>query len=231
MLDQAFEALKTLDWGKDINALNPIDQQIVATHSDAAKRKELETRLAAMLDTEISRDAKQVVCRKLMLIGTAASVPALAKLLENAELSHMARYALERIPAAEASNALRDALPKLKGDLKVGVISSLGVRKDASSVAPLGELVADADVSVARAAATALGDIRSADAAKALAASKPGDKAKSAVTDAMLTCAEALLAAGNKAEALTLYKSVAAGEPAKHVKLAATRGVLACAGG
>ena len=46
----------------------------------------------------------------------------------------MARYALERIPAAAAAAALRDALPKLTGTLKVGVIGSLGVRRDAASV-------------------------------------------------------------------------------------------------
>ncbi len=34
-----------------------------------------------------------------MVIGTAESVPALAALLPDKDLSHMARYALERIPA------------------------------------------------------------------------------------------------------------------------------------
>jgi HEAT repeat protein len=230
MLDKAFEALKTYDFGPGRSALNPIDQQIAATAGDAAKQKEIETKVAAALDTEISLAAKQFCCRKLMQIGTAASVPTLAKLLPSDELSHSARYALERIQADEAANALRDALPKLKGELKVGVISSLGVRQDASSVAPLGALVSDKDVATARAAATALGAIRSADSAKALSASKPTDKAKSAVVDAKLSCAEALLAIGKKGEALLLYKSCASGEPPKHVKLAATRGMLACAG-
>jgi len=48
MLDQAFEALKTYDWGKDLNALKPIDEAAITTRDDAAARKELETRLAAM---------------------------------------------------------------------------------------------------------------------------------------------------------------------------------------
>ena len=140
MLDQAFEALKTYDWGTDRKALNPIDEAVVATQDDAAARKELETRLAAVLKTDVSRDAKDFVCRKLMVIGTAASVPALAALLPEKEHSHMARYALERIPAAEAAQALRDALPKLSGELKVGVIGSLGVRGDAASVPASGGL-------------------------------------------------------------------------------------------
>ena len=130
MLDQAFEALKAFDWGTDRNALNPIDEAIVTTHGDAAARKELEARLAAVLRTDVSRDAKDFVCRKLMVIGTAASVSALAELLPQQDHSHMARYALERIPVSEAAQAMRDVLPTLSGELKVGVIGSRGVRQD-----------------------------------------------------------------------------------------------------
>jgi HEAT repeat protein len=230
MLDQAFEALKTYDWGTDRKVLNPIDEEITVTYGDAAKRRELETRVAAVLDAEVSLPAKQFICRKLVLIGTAQSVPTLAKQLANEDLSHMARYALERMPADEATVALREALPTAKGELKIGVISSLGVRQDEASVAPLGALISDSDVAVARAAATALGLICSPTAAKALAASKPNAEVASSVVDAKLCCAEALLASGSKGEALQLYKSCATGDPPKHVKLAATRGMLACAG-
>ena len=167
-VNKAFEALKTYDWGKDYSVLKPIDDAVVATHGDAAARKNLETRLAAVLKTNVSRDAKDYVCRKLMVIGSAESVPTLAGLLPNKGLSHMARYALERIPAPEAAQALRDALPRLRGALKVGVIGSLGVRRDAASVPALVALLGDADKAVARAAAYALGDIGSLEAAKAL---------------------------------------------------------------
>src|SRR5690349_10488944 len=109
MLDQAIDALKTYDWGADMIPLDPINEAVITTRGDAAARKNLESRLAAVLKTDASRDAKDFVCRKLMLIGTAESVPALAELLPHAENSHMARYALERIPGPEASQALRDA--------------------------------------------------------------------------------------------------------------------------
>jgi len=229
MLDQAFEALKTFDWGQDISVLAPIDEAVVATHGDTAKRKELEDKLAAMLKTELPLDAKQYICRKLRGIGTASSVPTLAGLLSDQKLAHMARYALERIPTPEAASALRDSLSKLSGALKIGVISSLGTRKDVASVQTLGELLGDGDITVARAAACALGDIRTPEAAKVLAHTKPADELKSAVTDASLACAEGLLTAGKNLDALAIYKGLLASDPAKHVKLAATRGVLACA--
>lgn len=228
MLDQAFDALKTYDWGANPQVLKPIDDAVVKSHGDAAARKDLETRLAAVLKTDAPRDAKDYVCRKLMIIGTAESVPALAALLPDKDHSHMARYALERIPAPEAGQALRDALTKVTPELKVGVISSLGVRRDAESVSSLATLLADSNAAVAQAAAYALGDIRTAEAAKALLAGKPaGDSAKLAAADASLSCAAALVAAGNKAEASAIYKALVGQSLPKHMRLAATKGMLA----
>jgi HEAT repeat protein len=231
MLDQAFDALKKYDWGTDPKLLQPIDEAVVKTHGDAAARKDLESRLGALLSSDVSRDAKDYVCRKLMVIGTAASVPALAKLLVDKDNSHMARYALERIPAPEAAAALRNALSKVANSLKIGIIGSLGAKGDAGSVKELAALVGDGDAAVSRAAALALGDIRTGEAAKALAAAKPANEdASAAVTDARLACAEALLAAGKKSEAVALYRSLAGENQPKHVRLAATRGMLASAG-
>ena len=231
MLDQALEALKTYDWGTDPAVLQPIDEAVATTYGNADARKDLEARLVAVLTTGVSRDAKDFVCRKLMVIGTAQSVPILAGLLPDKDLSHMARYALERIPAPEAAQALRDALAKVSGATQVGVIGSLGVRRDTASVPALAALLNNADASVARAAAIALGDIGTAEAAKALADGKPtAPEAVQAATDARLACAEDLLAGGKKIEALAVYKSLSADSQPKQVRLAATRGMLACAG-
>lgn len=227
MLDQAFEALKTYNWGADVKALDPISEAVVKTHGDEKGRLDLENRLAAVLTSGASRDAKDYVCRQLVVAGSKASVPTLAGLLSDKELSHMARYALERNQAAEAGQALRDALPKASGAIKIGVISSLGVRKDAESVPALGKLLGDSDAAVARAAAHALGDIRTPEAAKALSEAKPAAEAKLAVADARLACAESMLAHGKKAEALAVYKSLSGQDQPKQVRLAATRGMLA----
>lgn len=181
-----------------------------------------------VLKSDAPRAAKDFVCRKLMVIGTAQSVPALAALLPDNDLSHMARYALERIPAAEAAQALRDALPKLEGKLQIGVIGSLGVRRDEASIPALAGLLGAADAAVAVAAAAALGDIGTSEAAKAMADSaaavKPG------VVDGRLAAAERLLADGKKDEALAVYKSLASSHVSKQIRLAATRGLLKAAG-
>lgn len=231
-LDKAFETLKTYDWGADSNTLNPIDEAVVATQGDAAARKELETRLLGVLKGGVSRSAQDHVLRTLKTIGTAAAVPALAAMLADEELSHMSRYALERIPAPEAAAAMRDALPKLNGALKVGAIGSLGVRRDAASVAALGGLLDDADAAIASAATYALGLIGTPQAGKALGeqAKKAPEGMKPAIADASLICAERLLDDGKKAEAVALYTSLNSEDQPKHVRLAATRGMLEAAG-
>ena len=227
-LDKAFETLKTYDWGMDPNLIKPIDEAIVATHTDAAARKELETRLIAVLKTEVPRDAKDAVCRALKTIGTAAAVPALAALLADEKLSHMARYALERIPGPEAAQAMLEALPKVAPKLKVGIIASLGVRGEAASTAPLSALLADSDAAVAAAAAHALGNIGSVDAAKALITAKAGAATKAAIADASLVCAGNLVSGGNKVPAKITYEKLLANTPSKQVKEAATIGLKAC---
>ena len=228
-LDKAIEALKTYNWGVDPNVVRPIDDAIITTHTDAAARKDLETRLIAVLKTEAPQAAKDAVCRALKTIGTAAAVPALAPLLADEKLSHMARYALERIPAPEAGQALRDALPKVGAKLKLGIIASLGVRGEATSIAPLQAQLANSDPAIAAAAAHALGAIRSLEAAKALVAAKPAAGTKDAIADASMACAETLLSTGNKGAAKATYEKVLANTPSKAAKEAATRGLQACA--
>ena len=227
-LDKAFDALKTYDWGTDRNVLKPIDDAVAASHGNEAARGGLEKKLAAVLGTDAKHAAKDYACRKLSLIAGAGSVPALAALLTDEKLSHMGRYALERMPCDEAVAAMRDALPKVKGLAKVGVINSLAVRRDATSTAALAALLKDSDAQVAGAAASALGDIGTSETAKALAGfvASPPEGLKLVAADAYLTCAERLVAAGKKLEAVAIYKALNKPEQAKHVQVAAKRGML-----
>jgi hypothetical protein len=232
-LDAPFAALKAYDWGADAAPFKTIDDAVIAAHGDAALRGELEKRFSAILGAGTSRAAKEYVCRKLMMIGTAASVSPLATLLADKDNSHMARFALERISGPEAADAIRKALGSVPGDLKFGMISSLAARHDAACVPMLAGLLAG-DAKLAAAAAEALGTIHTPEALQALSAADPmaANGVGKAVVDARLACAEALLAAGKRTDALAVYKSladVAKGKPeAKAVELAATRGILAC---
>lgn len=232
VLDQAFASLQTYQWGQDRTSLQTLDVAVAASHGDAAARRNLETRLVGVLESDASRAAKDVVCRQLSLIGSANAVPALAKLLPDKDLSHMARYALERIPDAAATAALRSALANTEGLQKIGVIDSVGIRRDADSVTALTALVGDSNPQIAAAAVAALGAIGTSEAAQALATAQASvpSQLQAAVADARLSCAERLLAAGKKAEALAIYKALNSEDQPQHIRVAAVRGMLAAAG-
>ena len=231
-VDGAFETLKTYDWGVDRKVMKPIDQAIIATHGDAAARAALEKRLLEALTSGASRSAQDFICRALRNIGTAQSVDTLAAMLQNEDTSHIARYALERIPDAASVDALRDALPKVNPKLKAGIIGSLGSRADEDSITALYKLLADDDILVSKNAAQSLGLVGTSKAAKALSkfAKKAPANMKIPIADACLTCAELLLADGNKSTAINLYKALKGDSSMpKHVNVAAVKGMLAAA--
>jgi HEAT repeat protein len=118
-----------------------------------------EPELIATLETSTDWQARYEACYNLRRMGTAASVPALSKLLNDEHLSHMARYALESMDAPEAGAALRDALGAVDAPRKAGIASSLGVRRDTEAVGALTALTQDADAAVAESAIAALGRI------------------------------------------------------------------------
>lgn len=227
-LDQAFKTLKTYDWGADRNALKPIDKAITAAQGNAAALKPIEKALVEALKGGISRSAQDYVCRKLRIIGTGQSVGTLAALLSDEKTSHIARYALERIPDEQAAVALRKALPNVAPKLKVGMIGSLGTRRDEKSVAAFAKLLGDSDIRIAKTAAQSLGIIGTSAAAGELSkfARKAPENMKMAVGDAALACAERLLADGKRRETMVLYQMLRGKDQPKRIQVAATKGML-----
>ena len=211
----------------------PIDEAVAACGTNAAARAELERRLCGALKQPISQVAREYLCRQLSVIGTAASVSVLAEFLTDGALSHLARFALERMPCAEAIQALRDSLPKLKGLDKVGVIRSLGLRRDPKSIAALTAATRDPDPQIGAAAVAALGEIGTSEAVRALQSlrTKVPLSLRPVLLDACLVGAERLLAEGNKPEAVALYKMLTTAEQPKHIRLAASHGLLLAARG
>jgi HEAT repeat protein len=171
---------------------------------------------------------KSVACKRLAVVGTKDAVPALAALLSHPQLGQYARFGLEPLPDPSADDALRDALKKLKGRPLVGVIGSIGVRRDSKAVEPLTGLMYDSDIEVARAAATALGHISGSPAAKALqdGLSRTKGEVRATVAAAGLLCAEGFMAKGERKEALVLYDVLSRMDIPKPVRLAAMHSTI-----
>ena len=187
-----------------------------------------EADLIAVLKSDAPQKEKADACRQLARIGTKEAVPTLAALLGDERLSHMARYALEPIPEASVDDALRDALGNLKGRLLVGVIGSLGARRDAKAVEPLAKLLSDADADVAQAAARSLGRIGTPSAAKALDGALANVPAANqlALCEGMFRCAEALAAKDQRDEAIAIYDRLRKLQAPHQVRAGALRGAV-----
>ncbi len=192
-----------------------------------------EAKLIAVLKSDAPQKEKADACRELAHVGTKEAVPALAALLGDEKLSHMARYGLETMTSPAVDQALRDALGTVKGRQLAGVITSLGVRRDAKAVKPLKAFLQDADLDVANAAARALGDIATKDAAKALEAALATAAAanKLAVCEGLFRCAEAFTKTGKKKDAIRLYDQLRNQPGAAHqVRAGALRGAIVARG-
>ncbi|MDQ1255538.1 MAG: hypothetical protein QG656_130 [Candidatus Hydrogenedentes bacterium] len=155
-MDELMAQLKAYDWGGDRGALVGIDDRIVGAQGAKDKLAEIELALLDVLQSDAKLPAKEYICRKLTLIGTAQCVPALAGMLLDAELSDRARIALEAIPDASVDDALRAALEKAEGNPRVGIVNTLGERRDKKAIPGLSEMRNSPDSVLSKAAEAAL---------------------------------------------------------------------------
>ena len=171
---------------------------------------------------------KAKACQRTGELGAKEAVPALAALLGDEHLSTYARYGLEPIADPSADEALRAAMPKLKWNQLIGVINSIGKRRDAKASPALVKMMHGPDVEVARASAAALGKIGGTASSKDLLAAlnKTTGTTRTAVADAALVCAERLLEDGKRDQALSLYASLGAAGVPQPVRLGAMNSII-----
>jgi HEAT repeat protein len=188
--------------------------------------------LIALLKSSAPKSEKVKAFKPLAIFGNKDAVPAIAPYLADAELSSWARIALEAIPDPSCDEALRNAAATLKGRLLIGVINSIGVRRDAKAVKALVKRLGDSDQDVALAAAAALGQIGGEEAAQALekALSSGSPAIRDEAADALVRCAEKSLAEGNKDNALRLYDLVAKADVSERRVLEAVHGAILARG-
>lgn len=184
-----------------------------------------ESELLAVLKSSSSEKDKADACLELARIGTKDSVVPLAALLGDEKLAHMARYALEPIPSPAVDDALRDALGKLQGRPLIGVIGSIGVRRDVKAVDSLCKRLKDQDAGVVQAAARALGSLGTAAAVKPLEDALAGTPAvnQDAFYEGLFRCAEGLSACGQPTAALAIYDRLNQPQTPRQVRDGASR--------
>ena len=216
-------AIASYQFGQSRAGLRDVENLVAAVSADPSARGPLAAKLAAMLDRDATVECKQFVCQQLSLIGFPAEVPALTRHLTDDDLAFAARFALERIPGEESLAALREALKTASGRIRVGLIDSLGARRDAKSVATVAGLISATDSETATAAVAALGSIggREAVAAITAAESTVASALRPKCAEALLRCAEDLKRNGQGQEALPLLEKLSTANQPRAVRAAA----------
>jgi type 1 glutamine amidotransferase/HEAT repeat protein len=226
-LEAALKDLSSFEYSRDEAVLYRLRDYVLAHNKTEASRAACENGLLGYLESADRPEAVLAVCRALRLIGSEKSVPALERLLRREDTTDAARYALEKIPGAEADAALLTSLDAARGNLKTGIVSSLGQRRTVAAVNPLAALVFDQDAGLARAAVTALARIGGGEAAAALveAYGKADGDRKVDLAYALLDAAEGALAGRDFPSALALSEKVLAA-PADSLPVVARRTAL-----
>lgn len=212
----AIRTVQNWNHGDPLDDLNYLAAEVVGAAQDPAKRAAMEQAIVQGLAGAKTRAGKDFLCRQLVVVGSDAAVPELAKLLVDPESSHIARYALARIPGRAADAALIEALDKVDDTLKIGMVQSLGARGCREAVERIAALASSRRHELAAACLAALGRIDSdaAVAAVAKAHQSAEGKLKLAATDAYLNCAARMVQQGKVPEAVAIYQKLfAVGEP------------------
>jgi HEAT repeat protein len=225
-IDEKLGAIVNYERGMSREPLIAVEKLIRESQNQPEQRKYIELKLAELLG-EATLESKSFICRQLWFIGTADSVPAIARLLMDEETADIACYAIGQNPSEEAGKALRKALNKVSPKVQIHIINLLGDRGDNQSVEAIGKLVSGTNREVSEAAVAALGKIGGARATKLLVETRAkGDsELRFAATDAYLRCAEDLMFEGETKQATLIYKELAGKNETPIIRSAAIKGL------
>ncbi len=105
---------------------------LVLTNHCEAKVDE-EQKQIDVLKSDAALFAKVTACQRLARIGTGKSVETLSSLLCDESLRGYARFAMEGIDDARVDETFRKALGECTGEMRIGIVNSIGVRRDAKA--------------------------------------------------------------------------------------------------
>lgn len=225
-LENALEPVFTFEQGQASGGLVAIEKFVFALPADSPLRGDVERKLIDAIDTAETADAKRFLCTQLRVVGTAECVPAVAKLLTDPEVAHMAVYCLGRMDVPEVGKALQDALGKTTGDIQAGILNALADRGQVSIAGECVKLLQADNVTVAKAAARALGRLGAFDVVAPLRKARENAPAalQTEINNALLCTAE-LLSRKDDSRAVEIYKEFTSEDFSEPLRFAALRGL------
>ncbi len=240
-LSTLVERAAAYEFGESTADLRKLEAKIRDGAGDAQANASARAALAAALSGDASSEAKRFFCRQLAIVGDASSVPALKTTLADQDVAELGVYALARINAPQAAEALRESLSALEGPNKIAAIMALGEKRDALSFRAIASAGRTEDAELRAAVLQAIGRIADHNVASALEqAIVLQEEADSldlqernlaaAALDATLICAHRQLESGDTTGASRLYQLIAENAIDSHARMAATRGLVMAGG-
>jgi type 1 glutamine amidotransferase/HEAT repeat protein len=224
-VEDPFAAIVRQDFGSSRLSQATIEDAIRNTAS--ADYAAIEERLIEILEHPASTyAAKQFVCRMLRRIGSDRSLPYLAVMLSDEQLTDDARFALQGMESPEVDRILRASLDQLSGPALIGVIGSIGQRRDRAAIPQILELIDTSDTELTSAIIVSLGQIGGAEARDELIALVLPTGLEPLRQDALLRCADDLALEGEQADARDIYTQMTADALPVPVRVAAWRGLV-----
>lgn len=192
--------------GQSLEPVREMERLVREAVGHKRRAADLEAALIQLLVPEATPEARRFACQQLAIIGSDASVPALARLLDDPDTTGLACLAFGNRPSAKINRALRSALRTAPARARLQIVSTLGHRRDSRAVPAIAQLARDSDPVLAQAAIRALGEIASPAAARALAGLRRESRPElaAAMADASLRCADQFVAEGRKRDAAVL---------------------------
>jgi len=195
----------------------------------------IEDRLTGILeDPSSTYAAKQFVSRMLRRIEADRSLPHLERMLLDDRLTDDARFALQAQTSPEVDRIFRASLRQLTGPARLGVIGTIGQRRDREAIPLLVELIDASDSELTSAVITALGEIGGPTAMEALDGLDVPSEIEPLRLDALLRSADDLALEGASDEASAeasaevhdFYERLTAESYPVPVRVAAWRGLV-----
>jgi len=202
-----YQALIKREFGTALKEMAAIEKEIQLGRPQDYPA--IEARLIAVVEsTEATAPGKQFACQMLRIVGSPKCVPAVSKLLTDEKLSHIARAVFLRMHDSAVDEALRSALGRTSGILRIGMMNTIGDRGDRQALPALAGVIKAGDEASSRAALNAIGKIGGVEAADLLDRAKVAEPLREAWAHAYLRAAGSVAAAGKSARAEKMYQAL-----------------------
>ncbi|HYE20437.1 MAG TPA: HEAT repeat domain-containing protein [Tepidisphaeraceae bacterium] len=154
-VDKVVAALAGSTSDKDATAA--VLRVVRETGGDPKLRAHLEEKLVGLLEADgTTWEGRVRACQALWVVGGDRALGVLERMLADERDSHLACYAIGRMPSAQAGQALARGLGLAKGRAAVNILNTLGSRAEAGQVEAIAKRVRDPDAAVVEAALGAL---------------------------------------------------------------------------